>query len=273
MLARVPALELPSALAAARERLSRRGFDLSGVAGPAGLVHAGGPSGYSALVIGSGGRRLWPEVRERVDGRPWRVGFDPLDDYTEEVVEAERERLVAAGYAALALFPFALRGADGVRRPDGLGGAAGQRVVDFQRLAVAAGLGVKSPVVPFVLHPEHGPWISLRAALLVPGELAATGPLEGFAPCEGCHRPCLAACPVAVFQPPARPDLEACAGHRHGGGCEQGCGVRSACPVGADSRYGPEEERFRHGSSLETLRRAFGLGRARTAEPPPDRRA
>ncbi len=55
-------------------------------------------------------------------------------------------------------------------------------------------------------------------------------------------------------------NLRACASHRHGGGCVSGCDVRRACPVGAQHRYDPDEESFRHAYSLFAMRKHFGLG-------------
>jgi hypothetical protein len=53
--------------------------------------------------------------------------------------------------------------------------------------------------------------------------------------------------------------MRACAEHRHAGHCADGCDARRACPIGADARYGPVEERFRHAYSLYSMRRHYGL--------------
>jgi epoxyqueuosine reductase len=63
--------------------------------------------------------------------------------------------------------------------------------------AVLAGLGVIGRN-NLLLHPEWGPRIRLRA-LLMEGESRATGPLEGFSPCETCDGPCHGACPRKAF--------------------------------------------------------------------------
>jgi len=49
-----------------------------------------------------------------------------------------------------------------------------------------------------LVSPEWGPRIRFRA-LLIEGDLAATGPLEDFAPCESCAELCHLACPRDAF--------------------------------------------------------------------------
>ena len=101
-------------------------------------------------------------------------------------------------------------------------------------------------------------------ALLLPGkpfgELRDASLTRSFQPCLTCHRPCLESCPAHVYDGKGGADLQTCALHRHAGNCETGCEVRRACPVGAEHRFGPEEERHRHAYSLFTMRKHFGLG-------------
>jgi len=80
-----------------------------------------------------------------------------------------------------------------------------------------------------------------------------------FQPCLNCDQPCVRACPVQVYDGRGGARLDVCAEHRHIGHCKTGCDARRACPVGADHRYGPEEESFRHAYSLFSMRRHFGL--------------
>ena len=147
-----------------------------------------------------------------------------------------------------------------------------RRPLNFVQLAEMAGLGTISPVIGLLLHPEFGPWVSLRAALLVRGTPFVPADADGqsldFAPCLSCAKPCLRACPVGVYDGLGGVALERCAAHRHAGGCDGGCEVRRACPVGARHRYGPVEEAFRHAYSLYSMRRHFGLGPWRLVPPP-----
>ena len=63
--------------------------------------------------------------------------------------------------------------------------------------AVLAGLGVMGRN-NLLITPQFGPRVRL-GALLLKRSLPETGPLEGFAPCRDCHRPCMQACPQKAF--------------------------------------------------------------------------
>jgi hypothetical protein len=194
-------------------------------------------------VIGSGGSEMWRTVlaMSQFPASP-RRGFHPLDAFSRQTIKEECETLCDAGFAVDATFPF------------------DKRPLDFMTLAESAGIGKRSPVVPFLLNPDYGPWVSLRGAILFEEELEPSGELKDFDPCLDCHSPCLDACPAGTFGPAGRQRLERCAEERHSGGCEGGCDVRRSCPVGADRRYDPDEELFRHFYSLPLLQRYFGLG-------------
>lgn len=242
--------ELDSLLQEMRERLDGQGINLWGIAriedfdgwqSRSARLSACSSTCRSAIVIGTGGRRFWDYLIQQ-QGDPGKGPANPMDRFSESAVHREVEMLAREGVRAQALFPFA------------------KRPVDFLRLAELAGIGKLSPVVPFLLHPRYGPWISLRGAILLEEELAPSSELDDFHPCHYCHAPCLDACPVDTYGPGGRASLQRCGQHRHEGGCEGGCEVRRACPVGSAERYGPEEERFRHAHSLPILRRHFGLG-------------
>jgi len=63
--------------------------------------------------------------------------------------------------------------------------------------AVLSGLGVIGKN-NLLITPELGPRIRLRA-LMLELDLAPTGPIDWFTPCEDCPQPCHAACPVMAF--------------------------------------------------------------------------
>jgi epoxyqueuosine reductase QueG len=137
----------------------------------------------------------------------------------------------------------------------------GQRL-NFVRLAEAAGFGTVSPVSGLLLHPEFGPWVRVRAALLLDGRpfgpVADASITDRFQPCCSCAKPCLTACPVSVHDGLGNQDLARCVEHRHLGGCASGCGSRRACPIGAEHRdqIGPDVHRYTH--RILTTQRALG---------------
>jgi hypothetical protein len=119
--------------------------------------------------------------------------------------------------------------------------------LDFRTLGWMAGLGHPSRL-GLLLHPEHGPWIALRAAVALPERPdGLTTASETQPPCIACVArhgdagpPCARACPGGAF---ARGtwDVDACATfHVTSTGCSATCHARLACPVGVQSRY-PDE--------------------------------
>lgn len=193
------------------------------------------PGADTIVVLGHGARSLWGQVVAR-HGVP-RAARDrhPLDAHATSIAH---ELLTA----------FALDGVvHGVNRRPRL---------DFVTLAEQAGLGYRSPVLGLLLHRVHGPWLGLRAALLLRGQPfgAWQAPADdGFAPCVGCARPCVQACPVAVYTGDGTAEFARCWAHRQVSACARGCAVRRACPVGAAVQPDAAEEAFRHAYSTFAL--------------------
>ncbi len=199
------------------------------------------------VLLGAGGRAAWEAVKQREGGQVGsaRPGYHPIDRWSLEVAAEAADQLRTSG-CEVSVVP-----------PDE------QRPMNFRQLAEQVGFGTISPVIGHLLHPEFGPWLSLRTALLVRGQPFGPrppAPLVDFEPCGGCPQPCRAACPAGTYAKPGSPDLLACAGHRLEGGCGSGCDTLRACPLGAEHRYAPDEEAFRHAYSLFRTRRWLGAG-------------
>jgi hypothetical protein len=179
----------------------------------------------SVIVVGNGGGAFWAAYRGFCAAHP---GYDqrpdPLDDFTREVVEAAGGPL-APQTAMRILYPFGFA----------------EDAVSFTRLAVLAGLGRES-LVGVLVHPVYGPWIALRAAILVRGRPEAVRPADGFDPCPSCReRPCIAACPGAAVGA-AGWNVPRCGAHRGRADdpCAARCHARVACVLGPEHRY-PED--------------------------------
>ncbi len=206
------------------------------------------PGCGTVLLLGSGGKVFWQRFRAAQKGKPPRPSrfHHPINSYSSWVAQSLLDELQAQGCRGAAVYPD------------------DRRSLNFTQLAEMAGFGTVSPVIGLLLHPDFGPWVSLRAALLLGGE--PFGPVAerslggSFAPCDDCPKPCVHACPVGVHDGKGGTDLRTCANHRHNGNCEGGCDVRRACPVGAQHRYEAHEESFRHAYSLFRMRKYFGLG-------------
>lgn len=207
------------------------------------------PAVGTILLLGHGGSTFWngmiaaQAARGELLGEP-DPSYHPVQEYTATFVEGLVADLGAAGIRVVPTFPD---DAD---------------ALNFLQLAECAGWGTISPVMGMLLHRQFGPWVGMRAALLIEGApFGALPEVEEetpFEPCLSCAQPCVSSCPVEVFGGFESPDYRACAEHRHGGGCGTGCASRAACPVGADMRYGAVEEEFRHAYSGFMLRDHFG---------------
>ena len=201
------------------------------------------PKCGTVLVLGTGGRSFW----ERYASTAGCAGHNEEDAarFASDGVRAIATVLTAASIANRTL----------VARNPRLGLAC---------LGEAAGFGTISPVSGHLLHPEFGPWIGVRAALLLDGHpfgpIADASITDRFQPCCTCSRPCISACPANVHDGEGHQDLARCGSHRHEGNCEAVCKSRSACPVGTEHRDGDAEFAHRHAQSLASLQRTYGLG-------------
>jgi epoxyqueuosine reductase QueG len=176
------------------------------------------PGARSAVLLAAGGRGLFEAFERAPEAR---LDRDPLDHYTRRVSEAAAEAL-----AGRALLAFERRG---------------ERYADFVALGRAAGLGAPSRL-GLLIHPDYGPWLSLRALLLVPRALPQSEPLARYEPCRGCPAPCARACPGRALAG-ERFDLERCAANRgRDAGCALRCDARRACVVGPEHAYADHAE-------------------------------
>jgi epoxyqueuosine reductase len=191
-----------------------------------------GDATRTVLVVASGGRTFWERLPPDLRGQE-----HPID---EAGARAIRDALGRLPGAARVLVP-----------PD-------TDRFDLRRLAEAAGLGVVSPHLQLLLHPVHGPWVSVRGLVALDVVVPSSAPLA-WDPCGPCARPCLDACPVGAYGRTAPFDVGRCADHRlreespprH---CASRCHARDACVVGPEHRYGDVEMRHRHRAGLPMLR-------------------
>lgn len=205
------------------------------------------PGCGTIVVLGSGGGAFWQRmVASNGTPRPPAPHYHPVQEFAVAQTRMAQAQLQAAGIRSRLVQP------------------EDRKTLNFVQLGEAAGFGTVSPVIHILLHPRFGPWISLRAALLLEGTpfgpIADASLQDRFQPCCGCEKPCIAACPVGVHDGFGAADFSRCAHHRHAGNCAAGCNVRRACPIGADERYVAEEEAHRHAYSLFAMQKWYGLG-------------
>lgn len=181
----------------------------------------------SVIVIGNAGGSFASRALARAGGTG-----DPIDAFTVETVEEALVPLLEElGVRHRIAWPFRFT----------------EERLSFMDLATAAGLASPS-LLGVLVHPRYGPWIALRAAVLVDVELEAERPAGGFDPCPSCvERPCLAACPGGVVRHPQGWDVPGCIDHRlRTGDCEDRCHARFACVYGPEHRYEDDVLRYHH---------------------------
>ncbi|MBI1817339.1 MAG: hypothetical protein HYR72_20390 [Deltaproteobacteria bacterium] len=160
------------------------------------------PTSQSLIVIGNGGGPFWEGFRQHRDGRdaqPQTQEPNPLDCYAATIIERDVPPVLASmGTAGRFLYPF---------RFD-------EEPVSFIHLGALAGFGARS-LLGVLVHPEYGPWIALRAALLLDVAIEST-PVTPFDPCGTCaDKPCISACPGAAISERGW-DVPACTAYRAG---------------------------------------------------------
>lgn len=203
--------------------LAEVGLNAVGVTTPDDTARAWGAR--SAVVFGSGGPRLWAAFLAAVEADPTVLTghAHPLDRFVARAILRADPTPTGREWVRCAF--------------------DAERFVDFRPLAEGAGLGWASRL-GLLLHPQHGPWMGLRAVCFSPQALPPTGPLPGAGPCAGCAAPCATACPTSAVSAGVAFDIQACSRHKLAGSCVDRCAARNACPEGAGSRYPPLEQHY-----------------------------
>ena len=180
------------------------------------------PGARSALLLASGGDALWRALRSA----PRHEEPHPVDAHCRRALAGAAASLARVGAAAGVHFAFEQRGGC---------------YADFVELGRQAGLGAPSRL-GLLLHPEFGPWLSIRALVLTDLAVPETPPRPDFDPCAACSAPCESACPSGAPGPSGF-DLAACdRGREREAACRTHCAARRACPVGSQHAYPRETE-------------------------------
>ena len=177
-----------------------------------------GRSSALGILVGNT-RAIWPRFLDAL--RANRPGLDernPLDSYVQAIVLPALEPLIPRSEVRWAQDPPPCR-------------------VAMQRLAHLSGLAYLSPS-HLNVHATYGPWIALRAAIVIDIEGPSGPSPEPPNPCPDCERYCLPRFRDAIAAARATP-----AGHaaieRH---WRLWLAVRDACPVGPSHRYGDDAD-------------------------------
>ncbi len=176
------------------------------------------PRCEGVLIVGNGGRSLWPLFKASPEAR---LHKNPLDRYTRRVMHEAADRMTSP--AGVVLY---------TDKRD-------ECYLPLVALAQRAGFGSPGRV-GVLLHPTYGPWISIRGALLLSQPVPFTEP-SGFDPCTGCPAPCATACHGQVVGPDGV-DPRGCFRTKIlKRACHAACDARSACVVGPEHAFSPEQ--------------------------------
>lgn len=204
------------------------------------------PGAKTLVVTGNGGGQFWEGFQTYCQKHPTYLHEHehPLDDYTVDVIEkALTPVLVQAEAKYRYLYPFRFW----------------SEPVSFMHLARAAGLAGPS-LLGVVIHPEYGPWMALRAAVLLNHELHTEPIAAGFDPCPTCtERACMTACPAQAISIEKNWDIPACVEHRLRvtTDCVDYCRARVDCVYGREHRYPLDELQYHQQFSFTEMKKYF----------------
>lgn len=240
----------PSVARVVRE-LNSRGFDVCGVASakrhdrsvpaPNRLLNTEGETDQLVVLVGHS-RGWWVRCLDALAHDPALLECsDPLDAVTEHMLSAAMGALLTPGQAQAGR--WRVRCAHEATPPS------------MRDLAIQAGLASLGPA-GLVAHPQWGPWISFRAAIVTPWA-AASLETGAVGPCHGCPGPCgpameeaLRAAPIPVGA--TRVPVESWRVYAE---------ARASCPVGAAERYGHDQLEYHYTHDRDVLRRAVAQRR------------
>lgn len=196
------------------------------------LPAPGGRSDRLALAVASS-RAFWEPFVARLRAEPARLDRpDPIDDYVADVVRAALDDLPVEHAVRFSFDPPPRR-------------------VAMQRLADVSGLAPLTAAM-LCVHPVYGPWIALRAAIV----LDLPGP-PGRAPI-----PAAPACTCSELCAPALARAQAASAAVIDGDpvaptWPLWLAVRDACPVGREHRYPDDLIQYVYTKDRTILRRAL----------------
>jgi hypothetical protein len=190
---------------------------------------------YTSLVlIGHGGRRLWPALTA--------IGLktaDPVDHFSRVMTQRFIDDFLG-GPPVLMLYPTAYN-------------------IPLQRLGALAGWHHPSPL-GLGINGTYGLWFAYRAAFLTTQPLPSIREPITPSPCDTCQdKPCIKACPAQAVRGVGQFKVSTCVDFRlqEKSVCQDRCLSRLACPVAPEHRYGSDQLSYHYTHSLASLRQYY----------------
>lgn len=186
------------------------------------------------ILIGNT-RELWPRFVRALRATPALLDDEhPIDSYVEDAV-----------MRACAALPYRYQSLWAQR----------SRQVAIQQLAQRAGLAYLSPG-HLSVHPTFGPWIALRAVIVVDVAGPSVGPPAIALPCADCHDRCAPAFARAAATLVEPVNQAAVTPHWH-----LWLAARDACPIGREYRYDDDQIGYHYTKDKRFLRQALSRSR------------
>ena len=197
----------------------------------------------SVIVVGNCDDVMWNALQADIEasGDKYDSINDPVDTFTSAALESAVEELEEKGVSALATYPWRQE-------------AGGW--LPFQAWAAACGFGAMG-VIGVVIHPDYGPWMGLRGAIIMDAELEPD-PAEDFDPCGKCDAPCFDACPAGAVSREGCNVRKCIRTRLSEHTCEDRCAAREACVFGKEYRYGRDEITYHSITGIQKIRRMMG---------------
>jgi hypothetical protein len=183
------------------------------------------------LLVGNT-RKLWPAFASaHASDEELRRSPHPLDAYVRQRLELLLARATSRSLAVVYAH---------VTEP---------AAFPIQRLAEAVGFSALSPS-HLAIHPDHGPWFSLRAVAVIGVAGPQTMPVAPRL-CSDCAAPCVPALQRALEL--SGPELDSTTIAARAGAW---IAVRDACPLGKASRYGEDQLAYHYTKERSRIRPA-----------------
>jgi methylmalonic aciduria homocystinuria type C protein len=122
------------------------------------------------------------------------------------------------------------------------------RPIPIQRIADAAGFATLSPC-HLSVHPVFGPWIGLRAVVVVDVDGPEAPPRAAPDRCAACARPCVAALDEAL----AAAGRDTPLARAISDDWRRWARIREACPEGREHRYGEDQITYHYAKDRTRL--------------------
>ncbi len=200
------------------------------------------PGSTSVILVGFAGHTFWSILKKFLNKNPgFRDSYEDWIDYYTVLRFMEIADLFEKhGLGWRAVFPFGEK----------------SLALDFMKLGELGGTGTKG-IIGVLIHPEYGPWISLRGAIISDIEFSRYDSPLSFNPCPECHKPCIPVCPANTVSEKGW-DVPACMKFRlREIDCTDNCVSRRACPYGKEHQYTREQLGYHHAFVLKSIRGYF----------------